>query len=222
MGMGKRVLITGATGMIGGIILQNCLARSDVAEVRTITRKPLNTVHAKLTPVTHDSFLDYQKCIAVFEDVDVCFYCLGVYKGTVPLDEYFTITCDYTDAFSKALFEKSPQAHFCFLSSQGADLSEKSFFSFAKAKGMAENCLLKRGFSRLTVFRPGYIYPVQKRVEHSLMYAITRFVYPVLKYIYPNIGVTSVVLADAMIKAGFEKAPGTVMENRDIRDFVMS
>ncbi len=220
--MGKRVLITGASGMMGGIILKNCLARSDVLEVRTITRKPLNTVHPRLTPVIHDNFLDYQKCIAVFEGVDICFYCLGVYKGTVPLEDYFTITCDYTNVFSKALFEKSPDARFCFLSSQGADLSGKSFFSFAKAKGMAENFLLKRGFSQLTVFRPGYIYPVQKRVEHNLMYAITRFVYPVLNYIYPNIGVTSVVLAEAMIKAGFEKAPRTVMENRDIRNFVTS
>ncbi len=218
--MGKRILITGANGMIGNIILQKCLPRNDVLEVRTITRKRINTIHPKLNSVVHDDFLDYRNCITVFNDIDICFYCLGVYRGTVPNDEFFRITCDYTKAFSSLLLKKNPHVHFCFLSSQGADLSEKSRFTFAKAKGMAENILLKSGFTQLAIFRPGYIYPVQKRVEPNIMYAITRLVYPVLKYIYPNIGVTSVSLANAMIKAGCGKAPRTILNNRDIRNFM--
>ena len=50
---------------------------------------------------------------------------------------------------------------------------------------MAENHLTKQ-FDALHIFRPGYIYPVEKRNEPNLMYRFSRFIYPALKAIFPS------------------------------------
>ena len=220
--MGKRVLITGANGMIGQIILHKCLEDREVREVITITRKELHSAHPKLKSIIHSDFMNYNSLIADFEDIDICYYCLGVYTGAVPKKLFFEITVDYTKAFAQFLYEKSPDAHFCFLSGMGADRTEKSKMAFAKAKGMAENFLLQLGFGQLAIFRPGYIYPVQKRIEPNFFYVINRKLYPLLKWIYPNIGLNSDQLASSMYKAGFEKVPKAILENKDIIQYLSS
>ena len=133
------------------------------------------------------------------------------------------ITVDYTVAFAESLHRASPQAAFCFLSGQGADQTEKSRMAFARYKGAAETALLNTGFPRVHIFRPGYIYPVTPRKEPNLMYTISRFLYPLLRRIYPNIGIASENLADAMVHAGLYgtgdiKSP--ILENKNIRSMV--
>ena len=95
--------------------------------------------------------------------------------------------------------------------------------AFARYKGAAETALLNMGFPRVHIFRPGYIYPVTPRREPNLMYTTTRFVYPLVRRLYPNIGISSEDLARAMVHAGLygtgeNKNP--VLENRDIRSMV--
>ncbi len=217
---GKRIIITGATGMVGGCVLRLCLDKPDVANVTVIGRRPVDIEHAKLRDVLHDNFMDYSAVADAFQDNDAALYCLGVYTGAVPDDEFRKITVDYTLAFASALMEKSSQAAFCYLSGQGADRTGKSRMAFGRYKGMAENGLLETGFTRVHIFRPGYIYPVTPRKEPNLMYAIPRLLYPFVRHIYPNLGITSEKLAAAMVHAGLygtgaHVAP--VLENRDIR-----
>jgi hypothetical protein len=94
--------------------------------------------------------------------------------------------------------------------------------AFARHKGVAENALTELGFGRLHVFRPGYIYPVEKRKEPNTMYAVLRVIFPALRAIVPNSGIDSTVLADAMVRAGLVGCEKTVLENRDIREFQKS
>ena len=223
--IGKRVIITGATGMVGGCALRLCLDKPEIAGVTVIGRRPVGIEHTKLRDVLHDNFMDYLAVADALEDNDAALYCLGAYTGAVPDEEFRRITVDYTLAFASALVEKSAQAAFCYLSGQGADRTEKSRMAFARYKGMAENGLLEMGFSRVHIFRPGYIYPVTPRREPSIFYAIPRLFYPFVRRIYPNIGVTSEKLAAAMVHAGLygtgeHDAP--LLENRDIRSITVT
>jgi uncharacterized protein YbjT (DUF2867 family) len=154
------------------------------------------------------------------EGQDVALFSLGAYTGAVPDDEFRKITVDYTVAFAEALFRRSPHATFCLLSGAGADRTEKSRISFARFKGMAENALLAMGFPRVHIFRPGYIYPVQPRSEPNFTYRIFRRVYPAIRPLFPNIGISSEDLAKAMLRAGLAGTPdhdSPILENRDIR-----
>lgn len=218
----KKVLIFGANGMTGDLILQKCLQLNDINEVITITRKELQIKHPKLTSIIHDNFLNFDAITSNFENIDICYYCLGVYTGAVPNDLFFQITVDYTKVIADQLKFKSPNICFCFLSGMGADLTERSKMPFAKAKGMAENYLLKLGFEKLVIFRPGYIYPVTKRREPNFFYTLSRWLYPILKIMYPGIGLSSEQLASAMFKAGFITTPSVILENNAIKKFIAS
>ena len=120
--------------MIGRLILEECLNRSDVNKITSITRKPLGIKNEKLIEVIHNDFSDYSAVEEHLKDQDICFYCIGVYTGQVPTSEFKKITVDYTKSFAEALKRNSNSSAFCFLSGQGADSFEKSFILFARAK----------------------------------------------------------------------------------------
>jgi uncharacterized protein YbjT (DUF2867 family) len=213
----KKILIAGSSGMIGNLVLQTCLENGDIGHITLINRKPSGLTDSRVTEVIHQDFLDLEPIKGVFSNQDICFYCVGIYTGQVPADEFNKITIDYTNAFGTILHHQSPQATFCFLSGQGADSSETSKVLFAKAKGIAENHLLQLGFPKVFIFRPGYIYPVTPRKEPNLFYRLTRVLYPLLSFVYPDIGLTSVQLAEKMVEVGLKGYEKAILENKDIR-----
>ena len=217
----KNILITGSNGMIGKLILEKCLLRDDIQSITSITRKPTGIIHPKLIEVLHSDFLNYASIENHFSNKDICFYCIGVYTGSAPREEFKKITVGFTEAFAVILKRNSPQAYFCFLSGQGADATEKSKVMFALDKGTAENKLISLQFKQLFIFRPGYIYPVTPRIEPNTLYRIFRVLYkPFLSKIYPNIGLTSVALADAMLQVAFNGGKQTIYENREIKQII--
>ena len=217
---GKRVILVGATGMVGGCALRICLDDAEVSRVTVVGRRSTGVEHDKLREVIHDNFMDYAAVVDALEGHDVALFCLGVYTGAVSDDELRRITVDYTVAFAEALRKQSPQAAFCLLSGQGSDLTERSRIAFARYKGMAENALMGLGFPRLHLFRPGYIYAVTPRREPTLLLRVSRALYPMVSRVYPNIGISSEDLARAMVHAGLHGTGDTenpILENRDIR-----
>jgi len=215
--MKKHVLITGATGMVGGEALKACLENEKVDRVTSLVRRPSGVSHKKLTEVIVKDFLDFSGLEKHFKDVDLTLYCLAVYQGKVSNEEYRTITVDYVNYYANTLKAQSPDAVFCLFSAAGAVSSEKSRMQFARDKGAAENCVFTAGFTRAHAFRPGYIYPVEKRKEPSFMYRLTRRLYPVLKTIYANGVVTSRHLAEAMLTIGLKGGEQSIYENPEIR-----
>jgi nucleoside-diphosphate-sugar epimerase len=215
----KNILITGTNGMIGSLILQMCLQRNDVATITSITRKPIGISHPKLKEVLHQDFLDFSSIQNHLQNQDICFYCVGVYTGQVPSLEFKKITVDYTKAFATALKENSNAVSFNFLSGQGADTTEQSKILFAREKGIAENILSNLNFNYFHSYRPGYIYPVTKREEPNFLYKLFRIIYKPVKFIYPDIGLTSTKLAEVMVHVGFNGSPKTFFENKDMRKF---
>jgi len=198
-----KILIVGASGMVGNIILKSSLEDDRIDEVISIGRKQLDINHPKLEQIQWKDFSDFQGLETAFENVDGAHFCIGVYTGAVPDDKFKVITVDYAVAFGEKLKEHSPQVILSFLSGAGADQKEKSRTSFARYKGMAENALTRMNLGGLFIFRPGYIYPVEKRAEPNMMYRISRRLYPVLKMMGDKYSIKSTELAQAMLKASF-------------------
>ena len=213
----KNVVITGATGMVGRIVLRECLDSPNIGKITSFVRRPSGVNHPKLNEVIHANFMDYNDVADHFENIDVAYFCIGAYTGAVPDDKFKQITVDFTTVFADVLKQKSPNATFCLLSGQGADQTEKSRVSFAKYKGMAENYLIQKDFGNLYIFRPAYIYPVEQREEPNLMYRVSRKLYPLLKNVFPSSVITSEQLGKAIFKAGVQGAEKTVLENQDIK-----
>lgn len=202
--------------MIGRLVLKQCLEEDGITEVVAIGRRAIDNTHPKLKQVIHDDFKDFSSVSDHFEGVDIVQFCLGVYTGAVSDSRFKEITVDFTHAFAEVVQRRSPQATFCFLSGSGADSQEKSKVAFAKYKGMAENDLISRKFGALQIFRPAYIYPVEKRKEPNLMYTVSRALYPLIKMFGKNASITSEQLAKAMFLSGLNPSGLTILENRDI------
>jgi len=214
-----KALIAGSTGMIGGIILKNCIASKQISEVITLVRKPTNKSYdKKVREVVIKDFCDYKEHASLFENTDMGFFCIGVYTGAVSDDLFKVITVDYAVAFAQALQANSPEARLCMLSGAGADRSEKSKTSFARYKGKAENQISAMDIA-FHSFRPGYIYPVTPRKEPNMMYRISRSLYPIIKLMGKNASVKSTELANVMFNVGLQGADKEVLENRDIIEY---
>lgn len=216
--MNKKVIITGASGMIGGILLNLCINDDSISEIISLVRKPSGINHNKLKEIVISDFLNYDDCSSYFSDADVVFYCLGVYTGAAAADLFRKITVDYPIALAKSVYAKSPNARFCLLSGQGADNSENSKVMFARDKGAAENALSKIGFASFISFRPSYIYPVEKRIEPNVMYKIMRWLYPIIKLFGKNVSIESTALAKVIHFVGLHGASKSILENKDMRD----
>ena len=215
----KKVLIAGASGMVGSLVLQECLDSSEVDKVVSLVRRKSNLEHSKLQEVVIDNFSDYTAHQALFQNIDAAFFCIGVYTGQVPDPEFKAITVDYAVSFSEALKNNSPDANLCLLSGAGADRTEKSRTSFAKYKGIAENRISALDLNFYT-FRPGYIYPVTPRKEPNFMYRMSRALYPVIKLFGKNVSIKSTELAAAMFKVGLNGAEKEILENKNILEIL--
>lgn len=218
--MKYKVVITGSTGMVGGILLKQCLENEIIGEVVSLVRKATGTKHSNLTEIVVNDFLNYDNYSELLKGVDIIFYCLGVYTGAVPAMDFRTITVDYPVALAKRIFLFSPDARFCLLSGQGADRTEKSNIMFARDKGAAENQLSAIGFKSFHSFRPGYIYPVTPRKEPNITYRISRIIYPIIKLLGGKFSITSTKLAAAMLHVGINGYSKEIFENKDIRAIV--
>jgi uncharacterized protein YbjT (DUF2867 family) len=220
-----RLVIVGATGMVGGYALGYALDHPSVGTVTVIGRRRLGLAHPKLKEVLHQDFADCSPLAQPLSEQDAAIFCLGVYTGAVPDAEFRKITVDYTVEFARVLRASSPGAAFSFLSGNGADPTGRSRMAFARYKGEAEKALLAAGFPRVYIFRPAYIYPVEPRKEPNFSYRLLRAVYPVFRALFPNQVIRADDLGRAMVDVvvrGTVEHERLVFENRDIRAMVKS
>jgi uncharacterized protein YbjT (DUF2867 family) len=221
----KRVVIVGATGMVGGYALRYALEHPAIGCTTSIGRRELGISHQKLKEVLHRDFADCSALAEVLSGQDAAVFCLGTYTGTVPDAQFRAITVDYPIEFARVLRSSSPDAAFSFLSGSGADPTGRSRMAFARYKGEAENALRASGFPSLYIFRPAYIYPVEPRKEPNFSYRFLRGIYPAFRALFPNQVIRADDLARAMVDVvvgGMGVAPSMVFENRDIRALIQS
>ena len=221
----KRLVIVGATGMVGGYALRYALDHPAVGRVTAIGRTKLGISHPKLDEVLHPDFADCSALVETLSGQNAAIFCLGTYTGSVSDPELRKITVDYTIEFARVLRGSSPNAAFSFLSGNGADPTGRSRMAFARYKGEAEKALLAAGFPHVYIFRPAYIYPVQPRKEPNFSYRLLRVIYPAFRLLFPNHVIPADDLARAMVDVAVRETPetgGVVFENRDIRALVQS
>ncbi len=219
----KRLVIVGATGMVGGGALRYALEQPEVEHVTSVGRRKLGISHFKLTEVLHPDFTDCSALEGTLTGQDGVVFCLGTYTGAVADAQLRKITVDYTVEFARVLQRGSPDAAFSFLSGNGADPTGRSRMAFARYKGEAEKAVLAGGFPRVYIFRPAYIYPVEPRTEPNLSYRLLRWVYPAFRVAFPALVVRSDDLSRAMVDVLVHRTgerQSVVFENRDIQALV--
>jgi nucleoside-diphosphate-sugar epimerase len=214
-----RVIIFGATGMIGSGVLLECMRDPQVTAVLSVVRSASGKPHRKLTELVHRDFHDYDGIITELEGCDACFFCLGVTSAGMSEAEYHGITVDLTLEAARALVAVNPGLVFCYVSGAGTDSSERGRQMWARVKGKVENRLLAMPFNA-HMFRPGYVQPVRgvhsKTRWYRVVYGLIGPLYPVLKRLFPRHVMTSEDLGRAMIRVAREGAAKRILEAPDI------
>lgn len=214
-----KVLIFGASGMVGQGVLRVCLHDDAVSEVLVIGRSALAQQHAKMRMIVRDNLLDFAGLEAELASVDACFYCLGVSSTSLGEDAYTRITFDLTLAAARALALAHPGACFTYVSGAGTDSSERGRTMWARVKGRTENALLALPL-KAVMFRPGAIAPlhgeVSKTPSYRLFYTLLGPMLPGLKAFFPGYITSTEQLGRAMLTVARQGSPKPVLESADI------
>jgi uncharacterized protein YbjT (DUF2867 family) len=214
-----RVIVTGASGMVGQGVLRECLLDPDVTDVLTLGRTPTGQTHAKLREVVHRDFLDYSAVEDRLTGYDACLFCLGVSSVGMNEADYHRVTYEYTLAAARTLLRLNPDLTFIYVSGQGTDSTASGRTMWARVKGKTENDLLALT-DRAYMFRPGYIQPmhgVRSRTRvYRMVYAVAAPLYPVVRRLLPGSSTTTEALGRAMINVVRHGAPTHVLHSRDI------
>lgn len=212
-----KVVIFGATGMIGHGVLLECLDDDGIESVLTVGRRTLDIEHPKLEQLVHDDFMDFSAVEDRFAGLDACFWCLGVSSSGMSEEKYRRITLDFTVAGASALARQSPQMTFCFISGAGTDRKGRAMW--ARVKAEAEDRLDDFGFGAVYRFRPAMIQPkrgVKSTIgSYNAIYAVMKPFNPLLKKI-PKYVTTTVEVGRAMIRVARDGSDETTLENADI------
>ena len=155
-----KVILFGATGMVGQGVLRECLIDAGVTEVLAVGRSPTGVQHAKLHEILHDDFTDFSKIESQLAGYDACFFCLGVSSIGMDPERYRHLTYDVTMAAAKTLARLNPGMVFTYVTGKGTDSTEQGPLRWARVKGKTENDLLKLPFKAAYMFRPSGIQPL--------------------------------------------------------------
>ena len=218
-----KVIIFGATGMVGQGVLRECLLSSEVGSVLAVGRIATGQHDPKLRELVQKDLSNLSAVEADLAGYDACFFCLGVSSTGMSAQNYTRITYDLTLSVARTLVTLNPNMTFVYVSGTGTDSSEKGRSMWARVKGRTENELLRLGFKRAYMFRPGYIQPLDgiktKTRVYALLYAVLAPLYPVLKALAPNYVTTTRQIGRAMIQVALQGTAKTHLENRDINAF---
>lgn len=199
-----KVIITGASGMVGKGVLLECLDDPTVERVLSIGRSELDMQHPKLIQLIHKDFSDFSSIREYLKGYDACFLCMGVSAAGLSEEQYTKMTYDFTLALAKPLAELNPNMTCIYVSGQGTDSSEKGKSMWARVKGKTENDLSKLGFAQVFLFRPGGIIPTRGIKPSSKLYRVLitylGWLLRLIKLIAPNSIVNSDQIGAAMIK----------------------
>jgi len=215
-----RVIITGATGMVGEGVLYECLENPEIEKVLVITRQPCGYSHPKLTEIIHKDFFDISSLSDRLTGYNACYFCLGVTSVGKKEPEYTKLTYTLTMNFATTLANLNPDMTFCYISGAGTDSSEKGKIMWARVKGKTENDLMKLPFRKVFNFRPGGIepfLPLKPTHTYSKMYKYLKWIISAMKVISPNYVITLKDLAAAMINASLIGYSKPVLEMKDMK-----
>lgn len=211
---GIKVIITGATGMVGEGVLFECLQNENVSEVLIVNRRHYEYSHPKLKELLVPDFFQLNNFADNIKGYDACFFCAGVSSIGMKEDKYTYITYDTTLSFAKAVLAQNPNIVFTYVSGSQTDSSEKGRLMWARVKGKTENDLMKLSFKGEYNFRPGIMLPFEGQKNWKSAY---KFIAKAIKIFAPKKILTMHEVGKAMINAVLIGYPKLTLEIDDIK-----
>jgi uncharacterized protein YbjT (DUF2867 family) len=219
-----KVLLLGATGMVGQGVLRECLKDPRVEKVLTLGRMASfgmgGQTHPKLREIEWKDLFDLSGLEAELTGYDACFFCLGVSSNGLTPHEYNRLTYVLTVEIATFLARLNPGMTFTYVSGAGTDSTEKGLSMWAAVKGKTENALLALPFKAAYMFRPGVIRPLggikSKTRSYRMFYNAVGWLLPVLQRLAPDSMTTTEQMGKAMIAVAAHGAPKKILENKDI------
>lgn len=215
-----KVIVFGATGMVGQGVLRECLRDGDVTEVLTVGRSATGQQHPKLRELVHKDFLDFSTIENGIAGYDACFFCLGVSSLGMSEDDYRRITYDMTLAAARPLARLNPGMTFVYVTGASTDSTEQGRLMWARVKGKTENDLLKLPFKVAFMFRPGAIQPLHgirsKTAWVQALYVMTGPLLSFLHQVAPKYVTTTEKVGRAMLAVAKRGYPKPILEMEDI------
>lgn len=216
-----RVLVFGATGMVGQGVLRECLRAADVDYVQTVGRTPTSQLDPRVHELVHRDFTDYRSIEASLTSFDACFFCLGVSSAGMAEADYARLTYDLTLAAAETLSRLNPQMTFVYVSGAGTDSTEKGRSMWARVKGRTENALQRLPFKAVYLFRPGVIQPLDgirsKTRLYRVIYTLAGPLLTLLRRLLPDHVLTTADMGQAMLEVARSGAGAAILEARDIK-----
>jgi len=216
-----KIILFGATGMVGQGVLRECLLDGEIEGVLAIGRTATGQTHEKLRELVRKDMFNYADIEEQLRGYDACFFCLGVTSAGMKEADYRHLTYDLTLAAGEALARVDPGMIFIYVSGTGTDSSARGRSMWARVKGATENGLLRLPLAAY-MFRPGVIQPMHgersKTGLYRVMYVMTGWVIPVLIRVFPKYVTTTERMGRAMIEVAKHGAAKKVLETRDIND----
>lgn len=209
-----KIILTGATGMVGEGVMHECLLSDAVTQVLIINRRPTGFEHPKLKEIIHENFNDLTPIADQLAGYDACLFCAGVSSIGKKEAEYSELTYTLTLNFAKAV-SKNPSMIFCYISGAGTDANGRMMW--ARVKGKTENDLKKLPFKKVYNFRPGILYPTKGLKNTLSAYKYFGWLIPLIKLLTPNSGTTLAELGKAMIHAVTKGYDTQTIEVKDIK-----
>jgi uncharacterized protein YbjT (DUF2867 family) len=213
-----KVVIFGATGMVGQGTLRECLLAADVQEVVVVGRHPTGVRHQKLREVELADFTDLTPIEAELAGADACFYCLGISSVGVDEATYTRICHDFPLAAARALAKINPDLTFVYVSGAGTNVRSRQMW--ARVKGRTEEEILAI-FPKGYAFRPGFIQPTygatSKTGGYRWVYATTAPLVPLVERLAPQMITTTDRVGRAMLRAARSGFADRIVTNRNLR-----
>lgn len=211
-----RVVVTGATGMVGEGVLHECLQHPDVEHILVVGRKTCGVVHPKLRELLVPDFSDLSAFVNQLTGYNACFFCLGVSSVGMNERDYYRATYTLTLHMATLLSQRNGGMTFCYVSGAGTDSTELGSSMWARVKGKTENDLMALPFKQVYNFRPGYIHPTKGLRNTKSYYSYLSWLYPLLRRLFPGSVLTLSQLALAMIHSVDKGTQKKVLEVKDI------
>jgi uncharacterized protein YbjT (DUF2867 family) len=215
-----KVILFGATGMVGQGVLRECLLDAGVENVLVVGRSPTGQRNPKLREILHSDFMDFSEIESELAGFDACLFCLGVSSVGMDEERYRHLTHDITLAAATVLAKLNPGMVFIYVTGRGTDSTEQGRLMWARVKGKTENDLLKQPFEAAYMFRPAGIQPLHgiksKTAWYQALYVVAAPVLTLLHRIAPKYVTTTEQVGRAMIKVARDGCPKPVLESEDI------
>lgn len=209
-----KVIITGATGMVGEGVLLECLNNDSVSQVLSISRKTAGITHPKMKELLVSDFTKMDGLEDIIADYDACFFCAGISSVGMTEEKFTAITYDTTLAFAQALLAVNKKMTFIYVSGSSTDSTEKGSVMWARVKGKTENDLAKLGFQKEFNFRPGGMLAYKGQIHARKSYVV---IAKILKFIIPSQILSLSEVGRAMIHAVQREGIPNVLEIKDIK-----